>query len=298
MVQIFERTFSNVTSSMPVPTPSSSELSAGVKVMPGGRHISRRNAIKTGAALAAVAAAPAFAQPAVSAPKVVLITGSSSGFGRLIAEGFAGSGRRVVATMRDVGERNAQAAADLGALASNGLPLDVVEIDVLSDESVTAGVARAAALAGRIDILVNNAGIAVPGPVELQPLSYFASNIDTNMGGALRMCRAVLPVMRAQGGWHHHPDVERARPRHRSDARRLLRVETGGGGGGRRTGLRSGGIKHRGHDRAARRRLSNQVPRERQALLASHDRPAGPTEPGGACCLSDAHRGDADGSGA
>ncbi|CAH2396733.1 SDR family NAD(P)-dependent oxidoreductase [Mesorhizobium ventifaucium] len=167
--------------------------------MPGGRSISRRNVIKTGAALAVVAAAPAFAQPAPSAPKVVLITGSSSGFGRLMAEGFARSGTRVLATMRDVRERNAQAAADLGALASNGLPLDVVEIDVLSDESVTAGVARAVELAGRIDILVNNAGIAVPGPVELQPLSYFASNIDTNMGGALRMCRAVLPVMRTQG---------------------------------------------------------------------------------------------------
>lgn len=159
--------------------------------------ISRRTVLQAGAAIAAVAAAgPAFAQTAAT-PRVILITGTSSGFGRLMAEGFARKGDRVIATMRESTGRNASAAAEIAAL---GLPIDVVDIDVLSDESVTAGVARAIELAGRVDILINNAGIAVPGPVELQPAASFQANIDTNMGGAVRMNRAVIPQMRAQGG--------------------------------------------------------------------------------------------------
>jgi NAD(P)-dependent dehydrogenase (short-subunit alcohol dehydrogenase family) len=74
----------------------------------------------------------------------------------------------------------------------------VIEIDVLREESVNSGVAQAIETGGRIDILVSNAGIVVPGPVELQMPADFASNIDTNMGGALRMYRAVVPHMREQ----------------------------------------------------------------------------------------------------
>jgi NAD(P)-dependent dehydrogenase (short-subunit alcohol dehydrogenase family) len=161
--------------------------------------VTRRTVIQAGAAAALLAAVgPLRAQD--GAPPVVLITGTSSGFGRLMAEDFARQGARVIATMREVEGRNEPAAEELRALASaDGLAIDVVEIDVLSEESVASGVARAMERAGRIDVLVNNAAIVVPGPVELQPISYFSANLDTNMAGALRMYRAVVPHMRSAG---------------------------------------------------------------------------------------------------
>ncbi len=164
--------------------------------------LTRRHLLKAGAAVTAMAAVrPAFAQNAEGgAHPVVLITGTSSGFGRLMAEGFARQGAHVIATMREVAGRNAPAAAELHALASaEGFNLDVVEIDVLSEESVAAGVARAIELAGRIDVLVSNAGIVVPGPVELQTVPAFSANLETNMGGGLRLYRAVVPHMRNAG---------------------------------------------------------------------------------------------------
>lgn len=163
--------------------------------------VSRRDMLVGSAALALAAAGPALSQTGASAePAVVLITGTSAGFGRLMAEGFARQGARVVASMRDMEGRNASAAAELRALAqSNDLALEVIEIDVLSEESVASGVARAVDSAGRIDILVNNAGVVVPGPVELQPQRFFQANIDTNAAGSMRMIRAVVPHMRAAG---------------------------------------------------------------------------------------------------
>jgi NAD(P)-dependent dehydrogenase (short-subunit alcohol dehydrogenase family) len=162
--------------------------------------ISRRTMLAGGAVLATLAATRAvWAQAEAGEPPVVLITGTSSGFGRLMTKGFAREGAHVIATMREASGRNAEAAEELRALSGDGMAIDVVEIDVLSEESVNAGVAQAIETAGRIDILVSNAGIVVPGPVELQTPADFASNIDTNMGGALRMYRAVMPHMREQG---------------------------------------------------------------------------------------------------
>lgn len=168
--------------------------------MQDGMSISRRKVLIGGAALATLATTrTAWAQEETGERPVVLITGASSGFGRLMAEGFARQGAHVVATMREAGGRNAPAAAELRALSGEDMAIDVVEIDVLSEESVTAGVARAIEDAGRIDILVSNAGIVVPGPLELQKPADFISNIDTNIGGAIRMYRAIVPHMREQG---------------------------------------------------------------------------------------------------
>ncbi len=165
-------------------------------------NLSRRHVVAGSSALAAVAAVgPAWAQSAASdGQQVVLITGTTSGFGRLMAEDFARGGARVIATMREVNGRNARPAEELRALAEQeDLSIEVVEIDVLSDESVAAGVAQAIESAGHIDILVSNAGIVVPGPVELQPPRYFMSNIETNATGSHRIYRAVVPHMREQG---------------------------------------------------------------------------------------------------
>jgi NAD(P)-dependent dehydrogenase (short-subunit alcohol dehydrogenase family) len=164
--------------------------------------ISRRGMLSGSAAVASLAVTPLLSAqtPQAVHSSGVLITGTSSGFGRLMAEGFARHGATVIATMREVDGKNAPAAAELRALAGNeGLSVNVVEIDVLDERSVTAGVARAIEIAGRIDILVNNAGVVVPGPIELQPQRFFQANIETNAAGAMRVIRAIVPHMRAVG---------------------------------------------------------------------------------------------------
>lgn len=100
--------------------------------------IRRRTVLKAGAAAAILAAAgPLRAQE--GEPTVVLITGTSSGFGRLMAETFARKGFRVLATMREVEGRNRPAAEELRSMArAENLSLDVFELDVLSGESVAA----------------------------------------------------------------------------------------------------------------------------------------------------------------
>lgn len=202
--------------------------------------ISRRDVLTAGAVMATVAATrPGWAQSAAGSEQpVVLITGTSSGFGRLMAETFARNKLRVVATMRDMEGRNAPAAAELSQLAkSEQLDLDVVEIDVTDEVSVNRGVAEALQLAGRIDILVNNAGVTVPGPVELQPIAAFNANLETNLGGTLRMVRAVAPHMRERKRGYLIQISSALGRILDSHARWLLRIEAGDGSRRRRACL-------------------------------------------------------------
>lgn len=130
--------------------------------------------------------------------KSVLITGSSSGFGRLGAEHYARLGAKVFATMRNLPRPEAD---ELTALATNdGLDITVIDIDVTSDEQVEVGVAAALeATGGTLDVLINNAGIAFAGPIELQDMAATQLIFDTNVYGPQRLIRAVLPAMRAAG---------------------------------------------------------------------------------------------------
>ena len=90
---------------------------------------------------------------------VVVITGASSGFGRLTAETLARKRYRVFATMRDMATRNARVADEIRGLAAReSLFLRPVEIDVTEDASVERGVKEIITASGRIDVLVNNAG--------------------------------------------------------------------------------------------------------------------------------------------
>jgi NAD(P)-dependent dehydrogenase (short-subunit alcohol dehydrogenase family) len=130
----------------------------------------------------------------VNTGKVVVVTGASTGFGRLIAQTLARSGYRVLATMRDLRGRNAAAAAEMEALG-----LDVLEIDVTDDDSVERGIGEAMARCGRIDVLVNNAGYGIVDLAESVTVDQAKRLFDTNFFGAMRMNRAVLPAMRAQG---------------------------------------------------------------------------------------------------
>lgn len=131
----------------------------------------------------------------------VLITGTSSGFGRLAAEYFARNGAHVFATMRNLPRPEATELTELAK--SEGLKIDVVEIDILDDEQVIAGVEKVLAkTGGRLDILINNAGIGITGPVEVQDMQATQLAFDTNVYGAQRMARAVLPAMRAARSGH------------------------------------------------------------------------------------------------
>ena len=131
--------------------------------------------------------------------QVVLITGSSTGFGRLFTETLARKGHTVFATMRDPGGRNAKNAAEIRSLAQKeSLPIQVLELDVTDDASVVRAVDAAAAKAGRIDVAINNAGYYLGGLAEAVTTEQAQRQMDTNFLGPVRVNRAVLPHMRRQ----------------------------------------------------------------------------------------------------
>lgn len=130
---------------------------------------------------------------------IVLVTGASSGFGRLTAEALARAGHTVAAGMRAVSSRNAANAADLSALAdADGLALGAVELDVLDQDSVDAAVRTVLDRHGRIDAVVHNAGHMMLGPAEAFTPEQLAELYDVNVLGTQRVNRAVLPHLRAQ----------------------------------------------------------------------------------------------------
>ncbi|SCK12050.1 NADP-dependent 3-hydroxy acid dehydrogenase YdfG [Variovorax sp. HW608] len=126
--------------------------------------------------------------------KVILITGASSGFGRLTAEALARAGHTVYGSMRDVAGRNARNAAAMAAIA--GSDIRPIELDVQSDSSAESAVAKIIAQSGRIDVLVHNAGHMMFGPAESFTPEQFAQQYDVNVLGTQRVNRAALPHMR------------------------------------------------------------------------------------------------------
>jgi len=135
----------------------------------------------------------------MNSKQVVLITGSSTGFGRLFAETLARKGHTVFATMRDPGGRNAKNASEIRALAEKeSLPIHVLELDVTDDASVGRAVDAAVAKGGRIDVAINNAGYYLSGLEEAVTTEQAQRLMDTNFLGPVRVNRAVLPHMRRQ----------------------------------------------------------------------------------------------------
>ena len=132
--------------------------------------------------------------------KVILVTGSSSGFGRLTVESLARQGHQVYASMRDINGRNAEASDQIRELAEReNLAINLVELDVTDDVSVDEAVSEVIDRSGRVDVLVNNAGFGYMGPTETFTLDQIQQQFDTNFFGVARMNRAVLPYMRGQG---------------------------------------------------------------------------------------------------
>ena len=120
-------------------------------------------------------------------PPVALVTGASSGIGRAAALALVDAGFAVVGTSRN---------------AANASPLDGVtflDLDVASDESVRSLVEEVIERFGRIDVLVNNAGVGAVGAGEESSIDQTKEVFDINVFGLIRMTKAVLPHMRAQG---------------------------------------------------------------------------------------------------
>jgi len=120
----------------------------------------------------------------VADPKVVVITGASSGIGEATARLLAENGYRVFGGARTPRRAPSIPGVEFGAL------------DVTDDASVDGFIGWVLSETGKIDILINNAGVSLMGPVEKTSIDEAAAIFDTNVFGPLRMMRAVLPYMR------------------------------------------------------------------------------------------------------
>ena len=116
----------------------------------------------------------------------VLITGTSSGIGRVTAQRFAARGWNVAATARDPASIAGWAPGNVAA----------IRLDVTDESSIAAAVAATIARFGTIDVLVNNAGFGVFGPLEGITAEALQREFQTNVFGAAAMIRHVLPIMR------------------------------------------------------------------------------------------------------
>jgi NAD(P)-dependent dehydrogenase (short-subunit alcohol dehydrogenase family) len=121
------------------------------------------------------------------------ITGSSSGFGRVLAEKLLARGDRVAATLRKVHA--------LDHLKEQfGERLWVASLDVTDTQAIRQVTSRAFAELGRIDVVVSNAGYGLVGAAEELSDEQIRQQVDTNLIGSIQVIRAVLPHLRRQGG--------------------------------------------------------------------------------------------------
>ncbi|MET1110511.1 MAG: SDR family oxidoreductase [Allosphingosinicella sp.] len=122
--------------------------------------------------------------------RTALITGTSSGYGKAMAELFLARGWNVVATMRRPDPDIFEGPADR---------LKILRLDVTDAASIASAVAEGVAHFGAIDALVNNAGIGLASAVEATPDPVVREIFETNTFGVFAMCRAIIPLMRGQG---------------------------------------------------------------------------------------------------
>ena len=131
-----------------------------------------------------------------TAPRTVLITGTSSGIGLHTAISAASAGWTVVATMRDTG----RAGALQDAAAHAGVSLDIRALDVTDGAQIDTVVAAVVADHGGLDAVVNNAGAGRVGTVELMPPDDVRATMELNFFGVVAVTRAAMPHLRASRG--------------------------------------------------------------------------------------------------
>ncbi len=122
--------------------------------------------------------------------RTVLLTGCSTGFGKVAAEHFAHAGWNVVATMR-----RPEDGAGLAALGDRVL---VTRLDVQDTASIDAAIAAGVERFGGIDVLVNNAGFGLHGIFEAIPRDKVTEQLAVNVFGVMDVTRAILPHMRSR----------------------------------------------------------------------------------------------------
>jgi NAD(P)-dependent dehydrogenase (short-subunit alcohol dehydrogenase family) len=134
----------------------------------------------------------------MSVPQSVVITGCSSGFGRVTALHLAQHGWQVFATVRRETDRDdlLAEAQDLGCRER----LAVLLCDITRDEQVRKLAAVLTGAAARLDALVNNAGASFPAPLELLPLDTLRAQLEINVVGQLAVTQALLPLLKAARG--------------------------------------------------------------------------------------------------
>jgi NAD(P)-dependent dehydrogenase (short-subunit alcohol dehydrogenase family) len=128
--------------------------------------------------------------------KVCLITGAARGLGEAIARRFLEAGARLM-----LWDLNGEAAEKLaGSLDPSGRRVLAQRVDVTAEEQVQTAADKAVERFGRIDVLVNCAGIIKHCPIDQMSLEAFESVLRVNLTGIFLCCRAVVPVMKKQGG--------------------------------------------------------------------------------------------------
>lgn len=129
--------------------------------------------------------------------KSAIVTGSTKGIGRAIAEALVREGANVCVSARDVDEikRAVDELGDLGDAQVTGAVCDVRDY-----ESVRALFAHAVAELGGVDVLVNNAGVGLFGRVEEMSPEDFRAVLETNLFGVFHCCREAIPLMKERGG--------------------------------------------------------------------------------------------------
>jgi NAD(P)-dependent dehydrogenase (short-subunit alcohol dehydrogenase family) len=127
--------------------------------------------------------------------QVWLITGSSRGLGRSLAEAVLSQGHRLIATAR-----NPAQLADLVARYDDRVR--AVALDVTDEGAAAAAIKTAVDAFGRLDVLVNNAGYGDVGAIEDTSLAEIRAQIETNLFGVIVVTKAAIPLMRAQGAGH------------------------------------------------------------------------------------------------
>lgn len=146
--------------------------------------------------------------------KTVLITGASSGIGKIIAEYLCERGYRVLGTSRNKSQesriknqdsraKNQESRAknqDSRFKSQDVGSFEMLQLDVTSDESVDGLMNYLSEQQIKIDVLINNAGYGLAGPLENFSMEEAKAQFETNFFGVVRMVNAFLPVMRAQGG--------------------------------------------------------------------------------------------------